>query len=89
MCPVQRLDRECSFLVSGYIFGISRSTSYISRSSGKGQGHRSKKARLCINLFMGGHWVVMGGHCLPSVERESCCKVRSVDALMLQLPSTL
>jgi len=36
----------------------------ISRSSGQGQGHKSKNARPCV-LFVGG---------MPSIEKQSCLK---------------
>ena len=47
VCPVcaltfESLDLETSFLVCGYFFGRSRKFR-ISRSSGQGQGHRSKR----------------------------------------------
>ena len=55
----ESLDLESSVLVCGYVFGISRSSSYGSRSLG--QGHGSK----CVSLFVGG---------LPTIERQSCFK---------------
>ena len=59
----ENLDLQSSFLVCRYwyVFRMVRSNSYI-RSSGQGQGLRSKKVRL-YNPFASG---------LLSIEKQSC-----------------